>query len=140
MPRDVSANEFDPLRQYVRVLWQQGRVAVDADSNEDKYVHLRRSLFDLAESLDRNLGWGVFEPSRQPPPAAKRRAREPRWTDAGEHDPGVTLVDVLAYAADALGARADEVAAEAELRSKRRRAAAVAVVLVLFAWRARRRR
>ena len=140
MPPDLSSNEFDPLRRFVGVLMQQGRVVLDADSNEDKYVHLRRSLLDVAKSLDRDLGWGVFEPNDQPPSAAKPPARKRRWTDAGEHDPGVTLVDLLAYAADALSARADEVAAEAELRSNRRRAAAVAVVLVLVAWRAKRRR
>ncbi len=52
-----------------------------------------------------------------------QRARERLggWTDSTVHDPGVTLLEVLAYALDQLSGYADRIAGEAHLGSARRR-------------------
>jgi hypothetical protein len=60
------------------------------------------------------------------------------WTDPPEHDPGVTLVELLAYLGDLLSSYQDQVAAES---SARRRWRAVAVGAAAAAiWCCRRRR
>jgi hypothetical protein len=61
------------------------------------------------------------------------------WSHRNEQDPGIVLVELLAYIADALSDYADRVAAEARRRT-RRRAVAGAASLVALAWCCRRRR
>ncbi|HEY5662079.1 MAG TPA: hypothetical protein VIR59_14945 [Gaiellaceae bacterium] len=105
----------------------------DPDANEHEYVPLRRFAVWMLESLDRALGLSLFEPPDEPvsmPP------------NANEHDPGVTLLELLAYAADALAEYADRVAAEERLRTRRRAvsvAAAAAALAAAFVWCRRRR-
>jgi hypothetical protein len=43
------------------------------------------------------------------------------WTDTNEHDPGITLMELLAYVADELSAYQDQIAGEAYLESGRDR-------------------
>ena len=108
--------DFDPLRRFLGALLQQGRVQVDADSDEYEYVRTRRLPFAILQSLDRAL-----------------RAF-PDWSDRRARDPGITLVELLAYAADQLSAYADQVAAEARLRTWRRTAIAAGAAFVVLAW------
>ena len=62
-------------------------------------------------------------------------SRCPRWTDHDVSDPGVTLLELVAYAADQLNAYAERVADEARLRTRRRLLAVGAVVaLGLLRW------
>jgi hypothetical protein len=83
--------DFDPLRRFVGVLLQQGRVQLDADSDD--------------------------------------------WSDRRVHDPGITLLELLAYVTDQLSAYADQVAAEARMQTRRRIAIAAGVsILVLTGW------
>lgn len=42
------------------------------------------------------------------------------WTDANEHDPGVALLELLAYVGDLLSSYSDRIAAEAYLGTERR--------------------
>lgn len=100
-------------------LGSEGHVAwLGADTDEYEYVELRRFAVWILESLDRALGLSVFEPP------------------AEQHDPGVTLLELLAYVTDALGDYADRVAAEDRLRTQRRAVAAAAAVGVAFVcWR-----
>jgi hypothetical protein len=51
---------FAAARRYVAVVLQQGRVQLDADS--DQYVRVRRLLLFLAQSLENALQWVGFEP------------------------------------------------------------------------------
>ena len=104
----------------------------DPDANEHEYVPLRRFAVWMLESLDRALGLSLFEPPDEPvsmPP------------NANEHDPGVTLLELLALAADALAEHADRVAAEERLRTRRRAVAVVAAAALAaaFVWCRRRR-
>jgi hypothetical protein len=48
------------------------------------------------------------------------------WTDHNVHDPGITLLELLAYVGDLLAYYQDQVAAEARLRTRRRIAIALA--------------
>ena len=124
---------FDPIRRFVGVLLQQGRVQVDADCDEYEYVRMRRIPLAILRSLDQALGSNLFAPAY---PKARTQPRAfPDWSDKGAHDPGITLIELLAYAADELSAYADQVAAEARLRTRRRTAlAAGAGILVLIWW------
>ena len=88
-----------------------------ADTDEYEYVELRRFAVWILESLDRALGLSPFEPPED------------------QHDPGVTLLELLAYAADALGDYADRVAAEERLRTRRRAVAAAAAAAAFVCWR-----
>jgi hypothetical protein len=92
---------------------------------EDEYIQLRRFAVSILESLDRALGLSNFEPAEEP---------------GNEHDPGVALVQLIAYVADSLASYADRVAAEERLRTRRRAVAAASVLLVASAWCWRRRR
>ena len=65
------------------------------------------------------------------------RAR-PRWTDHDVSDPGVTLIELLAYAADQLNAYAERVADEARLRSRRRLLGIGTVIGLGLLWWSRR--
>ena len=49
------------------------------------------------------------------------------WTDRPEHDPGVTLLELLAYVGDLLSYYQDRVAEENRLRTRRRAAFVVAL-------------
>ena len=51
------------------------------------------------------------------------------WTDAGEHDPGITLVELLAFVAEELASYQDELAAEARRRTRRRWGLAIAALV-----------
>ncbi len=63
---------MEPLRRFVGVLLQQGRVEVDADANET-YSLLRRMLLFVERSLDRLLQWAGFEPDD----GRRKRRRRP---------------------------------------------------------------
>jgi hypothetical protein len=121
MRRADAAALFDALDRYVRVNLQQGRAQLDSDAHEDDYVSLRRFAVAVLESLDRALGGSSFEPSGGAP------------AGQNEHDPGIALVELLAYVADALANYADRVAAEERLRT-RRRAVAAAALFGACAW------
>jgi hypothetical protein len=64
----------------------------------------------------------------------------PRWTDHDVSDPGVTLLDLFAYLADALDTYAQRAADEARLRSRRRLVAVGAVIGLGLLWWSRRDR
>lgn len=127
---------FGALGRYVRVPLHRGPVQLDADDDEYEYVRMRRFAVAILESVDRALGLSLFEP-------ADRSRRQPAagfsWSHRNEQDPGIVLVELLAYIADALSDYADRVAAEARRRT-RRRAVAGAASLVALAWCCRRRR
>jgi len=61
------------------------------------------------------------------------------WTDANDPDPGVALLELFAFLADVLSYQQDQVAAEAQLRTRRRVAFALAAVALLV-WGCRRSR
>jgi hypothetical protein len=48
------------------------------------------------------------------------------WTDAAADDPGVALIELLAYVGEILSSYQEQVAAEAQLRTRRRYALALA--------------
>jgi hypothetical protein len=132
--------DFDALRRFVRVLLQQGRVQVDADTDEYEYEYVRMRRFPLAilQSLDRALGSNMFEPANL---GARTQAHAaPDWSDRSVHDPGITLVELLAYAADQLSAYADQVAAEARAQTWRRSAVAAGAGILVLTWWCRRPR
>jgi hypothetical protein len=129
---------FDPFRRFVGVLMQQGRVKVDADSDEYEYVRMRRFPLAILQSLDRALELNLFEPV-DPKERTQPRAA-PDWSDERLHDPGITLVELLAYVADQLSSYADQVAADARLKTRRRTAIAAGAGILVLAWRYRRLR
>jgi hypothetical protein len=62
------------------------------------------------------------------------RTRSPAWTDFNRSDPGVTLLELLAYLADALASYQDATAAEQRLRRRRFALAVGALALALLVW------
>jgi hypothetical protein len=58
----------------------------------------------------------------------------PRWTDAPEHDPGIALVELLAYLDDLLSYYQDRVAEENRLRARVFTACTLGALLILFFW------
>ena len=132
----AGSHFFDALARYVRVPLQQGPVPLDADDDEYEYVRMRRFAVAILESVDRALGLSLFEPAKGRPTHTPVGFG---WTDRNEHDPGIVLVELLAYAAEALAGYADRVAAEQRLRT-RRHAVAAAALLAGLAWCCRRRR
>ena len=64
--------------------------------------------------------------------------RGPRWTDHDVSDPGVTLLDLFGYLADAVDRYAQRTADEARLRSRRRFLAVGAVIALGLLWWSRR--
>jgi len=58
----------------------------------------------------------------------------PEWPDAPERDPGVALIELLAYAGDLLSYYQDRVANEGRLRARRFVISTLAVVAVLCCW------
>lgn len=135
MKGDVSSR-FDTARDFIGVLLQQGRVELDADSDEYEYTRLRRFQVAILQSLDRALQSNLFEP------AYPKELREPRvapaWTDGNAHDPGIALLELFAWVGDQLSEYADQVAAEAQLRTRRRAAVAAGVGILVLAWWCRR--
>ena len=130
--------DFDPLRRFAGVFLQQGRVQVDADSNEYVYVRMRRFPLAILESLDQALGLNLFAPTSQKVRVQHRAF--PDWSEGDVHDPGITLIELLAYAADQLSAYADQVAADARLRTHRRTAVATGAGVLMLTWWCRRAR
>ncbi len=130
--------DFDPLRRFVGVLLQQGRVQVDADSDEYEYVRMRRFPLAILQSLDQALGLDLFAPANTKAQTQPRAA--PDWSDTPSHDPGITLLELLAYTADKLSAYADQVAAEERLQTRRRAAVVTAAGIVMLTWWCRRSR
>ena len=61
-----------------------------------------------------------------------RRPRVKRWTDTNEHDPGITLLELLAYVGDLLSYYQDKVAEEAYLARRRRIFALLGVAAVAY--------
>jgi hypothetical protein len=68
----------------------------------------------------------------------KRERVVPEWPDATEHDPGVVLVELLAYAGDLLSYYQDRVVNESRLRPRRFAISTLAVVALLWCWRRHR--
>jgi hypothetical protein len=117
---------------------QQGHIQVDADSDEYEYVRMRRFPLAIAQSLDQALGLDLFEPGSTKGRTQPRAA--PDWSDASSHDPGISLLELLAYAADQLSTYADEVAVEARVHARRRTAVAAGAGILVLAWWCRRSR
>jgi hypothetical protein len=130
--------DFDPLRRFVGVLLQEGRVQVDADGDQYEYVQMGRFPLAILQSLDRALALNLFEPANPKQRMRRRAARD--WPDRRGHDPGITLVELLAYAADQLSASADQVAAEARVQTRRRIAVSAAASILVLTWWCRRPR
>jgi hypothetical protein len=53
------------------------------------------------------------------------RRHDPSWTGGSDSDPGITLLELQAWIADALSAYQDRIAAESELATARRGSGAV---------------
>ena len=62
------------------------------------------------------------------------RTRSPAWTDFNRSDPGVTLLELLAYLADGLASYQDAIAAEQRLRRRRYALAIGTLALALLVW------
>lgn len=71
---------FERVKQFIRVLLQQGRVQVEADADEWKDVDVRRLSVEIEESLNRELHWVVSQPNN-----------ERTWTRAREQADEVLL-------------------------------------------------
>ena len=62
--------------------------------------------------------------------------RPPSWTEGNDSDPGIVLVELLAYAAELLSGYQDRVADEARGQTRRRYALALAALAFAFwGWR-----
>jgi hypothetical protein len=61
------------------------------------------------------------------------------WTDHNVHDPGITLVELLAYVADLLSYLQDQAAAEGSARRRWRAVAAGAAAVAFWCCRRERR-
>ena len=64
-----------------------------------------------------------------------RRRPATEWTDDAESDLGLALIELAAYAADALAHYQEQIAAEARLTTRRRSASVLGVLVVLILWR-----
>ena len=75
MKADLTRDTFHPLKHYIRVLTQQGRVQLDADSNEQTAITLRymrqlaADLIGPAGGPATDLGFAVTPLSPSPSPA-----------------------------------------------------------------------
>lgn len=56
------------------------------------------------------------------------------WADGSEADPGVTLLELLAYTAELLSYYQDKLADEARLKTRRRYALSLALLALLLCW------
>jgi len=73
------------------------------------------------------------------PEVKRRKAKD--WTDFAESDAGITLLELVAYLAEQLAYRQEQVAAEARLRARQRYLLALAAALAAaLAFTCRRRR
>jgi hypothetical protein len=61
------------------------------------------------------------------------------WTDANQADPGLPLLELLAYVLDEVGFYVDRIAEEASLRRRRRDAVLAGAAALVFLWWWRRR-
>lgn len=61
-----------------------------------------------------------------------------RWTDANDNDPGIAVLEALAYLADALASYQGQIAEEQRLRTRWLAVSVIAALAVLFFWRRRR--
>jgi hypothetical protein len=66
-----------------------------------------------------------------------RRRESNEWTDDAQSDPGITIVELLAYVGDLLSYYQDQIAAEARLKTRRRNAFALFALIALVGWRCR---
>ena len=75
MKADLTRDTFHPLKHYIRVLTQQGRVQLDADANEQTAITLRymrqlaADLIGPAGGPAANLGFAITPLSPSPAPA-----------------------------------------------------------------------
>jgi len=110
MSGDYTRLSFDPGRSFRDVIKQQGRVKLDADSDET--TSQRR--------------WWLRRIS----------VAAPEWTDFNESDPGVTLIELVTFLTESLLWLLDE----QERRRRRRRrlgflvAGTAGIGLVLWRW------
>jgi hypothetical protein len=58
----------------------------------------------------------------------RRPLHAPAWTDASSHDPGIALVELLAFLGDALSWYQDQIANEARLKPRWRHAVVLAAL------------
>lgn len=56
------------------------------------------------------------------------------WADGSESDPGVTLLELLAYVGELLSYYQDKVADEARLRTRQRYTISFALLALLLSW------
>ena len=66
-----------------------------------------------------------------------RRRESNKWTDDAQSDPGITIVELLAYVGDLLSRHQDQIAAEARLKTRRRNVFALFALIALVGWRCR---
>jgi hypothetical protein len=115
MKSDFSRKRVVFPKQYAGVLLQQGRVLLDADSDdgEEAIRRLRQLIARIAVD-------------------------SPEWTDFNASDPGVTLVELFAFLADTLLWHLDERQRSRRRRRRRRRALLVVgtagIGLVFWSW------
>jgi hypothetical protein len=64
----------------------------------------------------------------------RMRQASPAWTHTPKHDPGITLLELLAYLGDVLSYYQDRVAKEERLRTRRFVSSSLALGAVLFLW------
>lgn len=62
------------------------------------------------------------------------RSYSPVWTDGSDHDPGIALLELLAYLGDALSWYQDQIANEARLGTRRRYAVVLAALAGVACW------
>ena len=101
--------------------------------SEYDYVRMRRFGLAVLRSLDEALELNLFEPATAEDAAPER-------PDRRSQDPGIALLELFAYVGDQLSAYADEVAAEAQLQTRRRIGVAVVAAAGILVLVARRRR
>jgi hypothetical protein len=68
------------------------------------------------------------------------RFRSPAWTDGSDHDPGIALLELLAFLGDTLSWYQDQLANETRLGTRRRYAVVLAALAGLACWHGYRNR
>jgi hypothetical protein len=64
----------------------------------------------------------------------RARHRATQWIDASQHDPGITLLELLARLADLFTSYQERIAEEERLRTRRRYVLAVVALAGLACW------
>jgi hypothetical protein len=64
----------------------------------------------------------------------RHRPYSPAWTEGSSHDPGIALLELLAFLGDALSWYQDQIANEARLGTRRRYAVVLAALAGLACW------